>query len=174
MDVDNIWERIQALPGLLYKISVKDPAAIEELRYLWYVTTQQELKVGCRDCRTKAYTEVTSFTKEKLIAMADQTHKLKDGVDLLFFDNTHYTPQTLTDDVARRMVEKTPAMKDYFETLPSEVESEELDQFTDEQLATAVKDDKGVYLTIEGKQKKLSKKDTQNYFPDLNTVADKA
>lgn len=74
-------------------------------------------KIGvdnCTSCILDAYFELKQLNQTQFQIMStEKKFKLKRG--LVSFDHTHYTPQTMTDSVAIKMVQRNKSNAAYFE-----------------------------------------------------------
>jgi len=118
MNIENIWQRIQDLPKLHYLISKGDIKAIQELKDLYRDALGRTMKRECISCRLRAYSEITNLTYQNLYDMANKTYSLKNKNSVIYFGHAHYTNDTLTDDVVKKMVASNPATAALFEPTP--------------------------------------------------------
>jgi hypothetical protein len=131
MDIEETFRGIQGLEDLVYQISKREPAALEELNRLYRIVYGETVTAGCSGCHLKAYKKLTSLTINDLQEMEDQDFKIKQGVLVEYpFRSGQFFSSALgvTNELAVEYLTEHPAMIDQFEVYPgSESESKELD-----------------------------------------------
>lgn len=171
-----LYDRIQNLQNLLYKISKFDPQALSELAELYRIILGKTLKITCQDCRMQAYRELTSLTEEKIKAMTNKKFKLKEN-DQVYFDAQHYLNVNLTDEAAVRMLTQVPTLIAHFENYPTDDDGNlDLSNFNDlplsaDQKELIYKKDGKYYMKVaDGTETKLTQKFLKENDVDLTAI----
>lgn len=131
MNTDQIFNDIQALNDLIYKINKREPEAIKELNRLNRIVFGETVIAGCSNCHIKAFRRLTTLSIEDLKTMEEQKFKIKKGILVEFpFRSGQFFSAALgvTNELAIEYLTAHPDKIDQFEVYPgSESESKKLD-----------------------------------------------
>jgi hypothetical protein len=131
MNTEEVFLQLQALNGLIIKITKREPEAIAELNRLYRILYGETVTAGCSNCHIKAFHKLTSLTIDDLNTMNDQNFKIKKGVLVEYpFQSGQFFSAALgvSDELATEYLTAHPQMIEQFEVYPgSESESKELD-----------------------------------------------
>lgn len=93
----------------------KSDRMIDEIGVAYYAQTGKKLKKrGCSLCADEAIFELKNLINNNQI-MADKKFKLQDPNRLVYFQGGHYTGNTMTDEVAVKMVQSNRKNAGLFE-----------------------------------------------------------
>lgn len=120
MNIEQTWQDIQSLPGLIYKINKKDNEAIQLLDKLSRILFSEPVIAGCSNCHIKAYHKLTNLTYQNLIEMEQRQFKLKKNIALEYprRSGMHFNSETLTDAMAKDYLINHPDGVSNFDVFP--------------------------------------------------------
>ncbi|MFD2961619.1 MULTISPECIES: hypothetical protein [Olivibacter] len=120
MNKKSYFERIQELKGKARLIQNRDEATISELESLYKAVFKDSIKKGCGDCAVAAYGKLIRLTEDQVNTMSTKKFVLKKNVaiQLEFGSAEMISNETLTDDLAIRLLSKRPKLISEFEKYP--------------------------------------------------------
>ncbi|MDX3913759.1 MAG: hypothetical protein QHC79_09485 [Pseudosphingobacterium sp.] len=120
MNKKSYFERIQELKGKARLIQKRDEATISELESLYKAVFKDSIKQGCGDCAVAAYGKLIRLTEDQVNTMSTKKFVLKKNVaiQLEFGSAEMISNETLTDDLAIRLLSKRPKLISEFEKYP--------------------------------------------------------
>ena len=131
MTANEIYEDIQGLENLIYKINKREPLAIKELNRLHRIVFGEPVFADCSNCHIKAYKKLLSLTILDLQIMENQKFKIKKDalIEYPFRSGQFYSAKSgISDENAIAYLSEFPKLIKNFEVYPgSESKSKELD-----------------------------------------------
>lgn len=126
MKTSEIYEQIQQLNSLIYKINKREDQAVNELNRLHKIVFGENINTKCSNCHIKAFNKLINLTIQDLETMENSKYKIKKGVLIEYPSGTHYTSvKGIPDDVAKKYLKDFPQLAKNFEEIPKEEKKQE-------------------------------------------------
>lgn len=170
MTATEIYNDIQGLENLIYKINKREPLALKELNRLHRIAFGERVTADCSNCHIKAYKKLLSLTILDLENMQNQQFKIKKDalIEYPFRSGQFYSSKSgIEDNIAIAYLSQFPKLIKNFETYPgSESESKELDLSSFEEPEVQAEED----LSTEKSLEKMNKSELQAKFLEIKGV----
>jgi len=144
MTAQELFDSIQNLEILIYKINKREQPAIKELNRLHRIAFGEPVTVSCSNCHIKAYRKLLSLTLKELETMENQNFKIKKSALIEYPARSgqfYSASKGIEDKVAIEYLKQFPQLIKNFETYPgSESESKELDLSSFEKVEEPIKE----------------------------------